>query len=196
MVAYPVRDVIHNGLKNNIFCLEEGYRKTGDHTLRPSAVLLPLVNHPKGVTVLLTKRTDHLFHHPGQISFPGGGFEEGDQGNPIQCALRETREEIGLAAERVEVLGMLDPWRTGTGFLILPVVGWVEPPLELTPDPFEVAAILEAPLDWLTDRRNQQRVARTEQGKSRDFWSISWQDHTIWGATAGLLVALSGVLEP
>lgn len=196
MVVNPIRELLYNRLKNNRFLIEDGYRKTGDRSLRPAAVLLPLIDHHAGCTVLLTKRTDHLFHHPGQISFPGGGFEDQDKGDPVCCALRETHEEIGLAADRVEVLGMLEPWRTGTGFMILPVVGWITPPLALTPDSFEVAAILEPSLDWLTDRSHQQRITRTEQGKSRDFWAISWQDHTIWGATAGLLVALTAALEP
>ncbi|MCB1795387.1 MAG: CoA pyrophosphatase, partial [Candidatus Competibacteraceae bacterium] len=105
----------------------------------PAAVLVPLVDRPEGLTVLLTQRTAHLEHHAGQISFPGGRAEEHDR-SPVETALREAEEEIGLHRRSVrEIAGFLDLYQTVTGFLVTPVVGFVEPPLDLTLDAFEVA---------------------------------------------------------
>ena len=160
----------------------------------PAAVLVPIVLRPDALTVMLTRRTAHLAHHPGQISFPGGRLEPDDQGDPVVCALRETREETGLESARVVVVGRLDDYLTGTGFLVTPVVGLVTPPFDLTPDPFEVAEILEVPLDFLVDQANHQLHEREVRGRPRPFWSMDWNGALIWGATAGMLVNLSEVL--
>src|SRR5271155_2329305 len=106
--------------------------------LRPAAVLVPLIDHADGMTVLLTQRTAHLSAHAGQISFPGGRIEPDDK-DEVAAALRETEEEVGLPRERVTVIGRLDTYVTGTGFEITPIVGIVAPPLALAIDPFEVA---------------------------------------------------------
>jgi 8-oxo-dGTP pyrophosphatase MutT (NUDIX family) len=157
-------------------------------------VLVPLVDRPGAMTVMLTRRTAHLAHHPGQISFPGGRFEPADRGDSTVCALRETVEEVGLDPERVRVLGRLDEYVTGTGFLITPVVGLVRPPFELSPDPFEVADVFEVPLAFVLDRANHQYHVREVEGRPRPFWAMTWGDAMIWGATAGMLVNLSEVL--
>jgi 8-oxo-dGTP pyrophosphatase MutT (NUDIX family) len=169
-------------------------RIAADRPPMPAAVLVPLVERPEGVTVLLTQRTDHLAHHPGQISFPGGRLEDADDGDAVTAALRETEEEIGLGRERVTVLGRLDQYITGTGFGITPVVGVVVPPFDLSPDPFEVAEVFEVPLDFLLDPGNHKLHRRVVEGRHRPFWSMTWEERVIWGATAGILVNLSEVL--
>lgn len=162
--------------------------------LMAAAVLVPLVERPEGLTVMLTKRTAHLAHHPGQISFPGGRLEPDDDGDLLTCALRETAEEVGLAPDQVQVLGRLDDYVTGTGFIVTPVVGVIDPPFTLTPDSFEVAEVFEVPLDFVLDQANHQLQRREVRGIQRPFWALSWGDKLIWGATAGILVNLSEVL--
>jgi len=179
--------------------IDGGAVRPGDRGDRPNdltaaAVLVPLVERPGGLTVMLTKRTAHLAHHPGQISFPGGRLEPEDRDDPRACALRETAEEVGLAPERVEVLGRLDDWATGTGFIVTPVVGAIRPPFELVPDSFEVAEVFEVPLDFVLDQANHQLQRREVRGIQRPFWAMTWEDKLIWGATAGILVNLSEVL--
>jgi 8-oxo-dGTP pyrophosphatase MutT (NUDIX family) len=158
-------------------------------SLKPAAVLVPVVTRDEGLTLLLTRRTDHLHDHPGQVSFPGGRVDEGDL-SPVATALRETEEEIGLARERVDILGALPRYRTGTGFEVTPVVGLVEPPLDLSLDPFEVAEAFEVPLAFLLDDRNHQRHAMEVLGRMREYWAMPYAGYYIWGATAGMIVAL------
>lgn len=160
--------------------------------LVPAAVLVPLVRRESGLTVLLTQRTAHLSHHAGQVSFPGGRLEHGEA--PITAALRETGEEIGLAADQVEILGWLDDYVTGTGFRIHPLVGAVTPPLDLVPDPFEVADIFEVPLSFILDRANHQSCVRVVEGRERPYYAIPYGERFIWGATAGMLINLVEVL--
>lgn len=148
----------------------------------------------RGLTVMLTRRTDHLHHHAGQVSFPGGRLEEDDDG-PVAAALRETVEETGLPAERVSVLGTLDDYVTITGFRVTPVVGLVRPPFTLAPDPFEVAEVFEVPLPFLLDPANHQTVRRTVNGKPRPYYAMPYQGYYIWGATAGMLMNLYHVLR-
>ncbi len=164
--------------------------------LRPAAVLVPLVDRADGLTVLLTRRTDHLHHHPGQVSFPGGRVEEGDT-DAEMTALRETHEEIGLHPRRIELLGSLSEYHTGTGFRVTPVVGLVQPPFDLTPDTFEVAEIFEVPLGFLIDPANRRQERLLIDGRERTYYAMPWRQHHIWGATAGMLVMLSRFLgEP
>ena len=162
--------------------------------LRPAAVLVPLVDHPRGMTVLLTQRTAHLTAHAGQISFPGGRIEAYDP-DPESAALRETEEEVGLPRDRVSVVGRLDTYLTGTGFEITPIVGIVAPPFALAIDPYEVAEAFEVPLAFILDRRNHQRIERESgSGGSRCFFVLPFEGRNIWGATAGILVNLAEVL--
>ncbi|OAN55267.1 coenzyme A pyrophosphatase [Paramagnetospirillum marisnigri] len=162
--------------------------------LTPAAVLVPLVARPEGMTVMLTRRTAHLAHHPGQISFPGGRLEDADKGDFTTCALRETEEEVGLAPHLVRILGRLDDYITGTGFVITPLVGVIEPGFSLSPDSFEVAEVFEVPLAFVLDQANHQLQHREVKGRQRPFWALTWDDKLIWGATAGILVNLSDVL--
>ncbi|MDD2883866.1 MAG: CoA pyrophosphatase [Dechloromonas sp.] len=158
--------------------------------LTPAAVLFPIVQHPGGQTVLLTQRTAHLRDHAGQISFPGGRVEPEDQ-SPLATALRETEEEIGLARQHVEVLGYLPEYRTGTGFRVTPVVAAIRPPFELKPDPFEVAEVFEVPLAFLLNPKNHQQHELHYRGALRQYLAMPYGDYFIWGATAGMIRALS-----
>jgi len=158
-----------------------------------AAVLIPLIAHGE-LTVLFTQRTTHLKSHAGQVSFPGGRAEPGDASAEF-TALREAGEEIGLAAERIEILARLPDYRTRTGFRVTPVIGLVTPPLELSPDPREVAEVFEVPLAFLLDPRNRQRRTREFQGQQVGYYVFEYQDRVIWGATAGMLVNLHKMLE-
>ena len=122
-------------------------------------MLVPVVNRREGLQLLLTQRSADLPDHPGQISFPGGRVEPEDADHAA-AALRETAEEIGLASSRVQVLGQLSPYETVTGYRVLPIVGWIEPPFDLAPDPVEVADVFEVPLDFILDTANHQRHHR------------------------------------
>jgi 8-oxo-dGTP pyrophosphatase MutT (NUDIX family) len=161
--------------------------------LRPAAVLVPLVDYPAGMSVLLTQRTAHLSAHAGQISFPGGRIEEDDP-DAVAAALRETEEEVGLPRDRVQVIGRLDTYVTGTGFEITPIVGIIAPPFPISIDPFEVAEAFEVPLAFILDRRNHQRIERDVGAHSRSYFVLPYQERNIWGATAGILVNLAEVL--
>jgi 8-oxo-dGTP pyrophosphatase MutT (NUDIX family) len=156
--------------------------------LTPASVLVPVVAHPGGLTVLFTQRTSQLRSHSGQISFPGGRAEPGDP-SPEFTALREAREEIGLQAGQVEVIGRLPEYLTRTGYRVTPVVGLLTPPLELAPDPREVEEVFEVPLAFLLDPRNHQRRTREFEGRTVSFYAMPYGSRDIWGVTAGILVS-------
>jgi 8-oxo-dGTP pyrophosphatase MutT (NUDIX family) len=161
--------------------------------LRPAAVLVPLIDRPEGMSVLLTLRTPHLSAHAGQIAFPGGRIEPADA-DAVAAALRETEEEIGLTRDHVAVIGRLDTYVTGTGFEITPVVGIVDVPFPLVPDPIEVAEAFEVPLDFILDPHNRRQMTRMQGERLRTFFAFPFEHRTIWGATAGMLVNLAEVL--
>ncbi|MDE0538234.1 MAG: CoA pyrophosphatase [Rhodospirillales bacterium] len=161
-----------------------------DGKLRPAAVLVPLVNHGGGLTVLLTKRTEHLNNHAGQISFPGGRVDDEDDG-PEHTALRETEEEVGIDRNRIEIVSHLDDYVVGTGFLVRPVVGFIEPPIDVDKHDHEVDEVFEAPLEFLIDPENVERHHREFNGRVRHFFAITYRDYYIWGATAGMLCNLA-----
>jgi 8-oxo-dGTP pyrophosphatase MutT (NUDIX family) len=171
----------------------EKQNEAGRQSLEPAAVLLLVVNHPEP-TVVLTQRTSHLAHHAGQIAFPGGRREGGDE-TPERTALREAHEEIGLEGARVELLGRLPEYRTSTGFAVTPVVGWVEPPLSYRPDPHEVAEVFEVPLDFLLDPRNHRYESAFYRGRMRHYWAMPYGERFIWGATAGMLVTFQRLIR-
>lgn len=156
-------------------------------TLRPAAVLVPVISRGGDLSVLFTRRTDHLYDHAGQISFPGGRAEP-HEASPAQTALRETEEEIGLVADRVEVLGSLSQYVTVTGYRVTPVVGLTRTPLELKPDEFEVAEIFEVPLAVVLDPSNHQRNSVVHLGQQRHYYALPYGRFYIWGATAGMLM--------
>lgn len=160
---------------------------------RAASVLVPVVRHAPVPTILLTHRTEHLLDHAGQVSFPGGSVEPGDA-DAVATALRETREELGLPAQRIEPIGFLPPYRTTSGFVITPVVGIVEPgPLE--PNPDEVAVAFEVPLDYLLAESRFERRETDYHGHKLTYYLVRYRDEVIWGATAAILRKFCGLLS-
>lgn len=155
---------------------------------KPASVLIPIVVHENGLTLLLTQRTEHLTNHGGQVSFPGGRFEPEDR-SAIETALRETEEEIGLDRRHIDVIGTLPDYFTGTGYQVTPVVAIIEPPFDLKADPSEVAEIFEVPFSFLMNGVNhQRRAAEFPNGLGRrSFYAMPYERFFIWGATAGML---------
>jgi 8-oxo-dGTP pyrophosphatase MutT (NUDIX family) len=172
----------------------ERQHQAGQGLLKPAAVLLLVVNHAPQPTVVFTERTAHLADHAGQISFPGGRCDEGDE-SPEHTALREAREEVGIPSERVELLGRLPEYRTSTGYAVTPVVGWIEPPLVYHPDPHEVADVFEVPLSFLLDAANHRYESAFYRGRLRKYWAMPYGERFIWGATAGMLVTFHRILD-
>ena len=161
---------------------------------RPAAVLVPVLGAEQGaLRLLLTQRTDHLRDHAGQISFPGGGLKSGE--TPLEAALREAEEEVGLARSAVEIFGEMPRYHTGTGFNVSPMVAFVAAGARLAPDPGEVAEIFEVPLDFLVDPRNFRQETRYYRGAWRSFLAVPWAGRYIWGATAGMLAQLSRIIH-
>jgi 8-oxo-dGTP pyrophosphatase MutT (NUDIX family) len=172
--------------------VEDDYPFPG--ALQPAAVLMAVTDRPVP-GLLLTLRQPHLRRHAGQISLPGGRIDPDDAG-PIEAALREAHEEIALPPAAVSVLGTGAPYRTGSGYLITPVLGLIPPDLPLTPHEDEVAALFEPPLAHLLDPANQRLVTRVFGERERQMFEIAWQDRLIWGITAALIVNLARQLGP
>ena len=156
---------------------------------RPAAVLAAIVDRPEP-TLLLTRRDERMRNHPGQVAFPGGRADPDDDG-PIATALREAHEEIALPPDRVTVIGTDEPYETGSGFSIVPVVGIVPPDLSLRACEIEVAEIFEVPLGFLLDPRNRVEREIEHEGLLRRYFEFVYGRHTIWGATAGMIVNLA-----
>ncbi len=174
-------------------------QRLSERPLRRAAVLVPLVRRPTGLAVLLTRRTDHLNDHAGQVSFPGGRTDPEDV-DAVATALREAREEVGLVADEIEVIGVLPTYTTVTAYEVTPVVGLLAPPRALALDPYEVAEVFEVPLAFLMDPANHRRHAVEFQGLARHFLSMPWgadaggEPYFVWGATAAMLRNLYGFL--
>jgi 8-oxo-dGTP pyrophosphatase MutT (NUDIX family) len=179
---------------------DAGFEASG---LSAASVLVPLVQRPDGLRVLLTQRTDQLRDHAGQISFPGGRVEQHDA-DAVATALREAEEEVGLPRSAVEVIGQLPHYVTVTNYVVTPVVALVRPPFTLQLDSFEVAEAFEVPLSFLMTPAHHQRHEVELQGRRRQFLSMPWEDagvegaprrYFIWGATAAMLRNLYGFLN-
>lgn len=180
----------------------------GDHSLDPdgsalmpppphrrAAVLVPVTVRPEGLSLILTQRAANLRDHSGQVALPGGKIDPADPG-PADAALREAHEEIGLTPAAVRLLGYLDPYLSGTGFLVTPVIGLVTPDAAIRPNPAEVADVFEVPLPILMDRAHYRLCSRVWQGRSRWFYAVTFGDRLIWGVTAGILNNLRERLHP
>jgi 8-oxo-dGTP pyrophosphatase MutT (NUDIX family) len=152
---------------------------------RPAAVLAPIIARPEGLSVLLTLRASNLRAHSGQVAFPGGKIDPGE--SPLEAALREAREEIGLEARYVEPLGWLDPYLTGSGFRIAPLVALVDPGFTLAVNHAEVDEVFETPFAYLMDPANHLLQEREWQGGTRKFYAMPHGERYIWGVTAGIL---------
>ena len=159
----------------------------------PAAVLVAITRR-EDPGVLLTVRREHLRTHAGQVAFPGGRIDAEDA-DEAAAALREAEEEIGLPRSAVTLWGTADPYRTVTGYLVVPVLGEVAPDLPLLPHEHEVADWFEAPLAFLLDPANQRRMSAEFRGARRHYYEISWNGRRIWGATAAMLVNLTRRLE-
>lgn len=179
--------------------IDDSFRMEGD-LMRPAAVLIPLIERPRGVVLLLTLRSESLLSHSGQVAFPGGRVDDTDA-SVVDAALRETREEIGIEPDAIEILGEMPEYQTGTGYVITPVVGLVDPAVSvatLKPEPAEVAEVFEVPLAFLMDPANHQRRLfswkQDDVEFQRSFFTMPWrpdpalpQEYFIWGATAAML---------
>lgn len=158
----------------------------------PAAVMVAVTDRPEP-GVILTVRREHMRTHAGQVAFPGGRIDPGE--DAIAAALREAWEEIGLDQSTAEVVAEIDPYRTITGFLVTPVLAVVPPDQQLSPHEHEVADWFEAPLHFVLDPANQQLKSALFQGRERHYYEIVWNDRRIWGATAAMIINLSRRLQ-
>ncbi|HEX4407326.1 MAG TPA: CoA pyrophosphatase [Xanthobacteraceae bacterium] len=173
------------GARGDLDLNPESWKRAGVQATRPAAVLVPVIDRATP-TVLLTLRTAELASHAGQVAFPGGKIDPSDE-SPVAAALREAKEETGLAPILVEPIGYLDLYLTFSGFRILPTVARVKPDFTLTINPSEVTETFEVPLEFLMTRDNYQRKTRDWKGLARDYYEIPFENHYIWGITAGIL---------
>jgi 8-oxo-dGTP pyrophosphatase MutT (NUDIX family) len=180
---------LDTGVTRSDFDLDPQNAPIDRSTLKPAAVLIGVVEHPEGPSVILTRRSDTLRNHTGQIALPGGRCDPGE--TPWRTALREAHEEIGLDPSLVTLAGLSTSYRTGTGYHITPVVGFIAPGFTLTVNPDEVADVFETPFEFLMDPANHvQHEREIPIGITRRFYGMTWEDRFIWGATAGILRAL------
>jgi 8-oxo-dGTP pyrophosphatase MutT (NUDIX family) len=192
-LAARLREALELGRRREVVLLPGDVLEPDSGPITPAAVLVAVVDRAEP-TVILTERPLTMRKHPGQISFPGGRIDPGDDG-PIAAALREAEEEIGLTPGFVEVIGIADRYRTVTGFEVTPVVAVVPPDLDLSPHPGEVADMFEAPLRFLLDPARHAIRTVEFRGRERCYYEIIWDGRRIWGATAAMIVNLSRRLE-
>ncbi len=191
-LAKRLRHALETGHERETVLLTGDFRDDEvrpDETLVHAAVLIPVTDRAEP-GVILTRRTETLRRHAGQIAFPGGRIDPDDAG-AVAAALREAEEEIALPRALVTVIGEADRYRTGTGYQVTPVVGVVPPGLVLVPNTAEVADVFEVPLAFLLDTANHVEAHLEWQGQDRHFYEISWDGRRIWGATAAMIVNLS-----
>jgi 8-oxo-dGTP pyrophosphatase MutT (NUDIX family) len=173
------------GARGDLDLNPEIWVRAGVKAERPAAVLVPIIDRSEP-TVLLTLRTAELASHAGQVAFPGGKIDPADE-SPVAAAMREAREETGLAPTLIEPIGYLDLYLTFSGFRILPTVARVKPDFTLVPNPKEVTEVFEVPLKFLMTPANHERKTRDWNGFARDYYAIPYQNRYIWGITAGIL---------
>ena len=196
-LADRLRAALARGLAQEIAVLpgdlpRPGAADDGAVAATPAAVLVAITDRP-APGLILTQRTETLRAHAGQVAFPGGRLDPGE--DAVAAALREAHEEVALPPADVTVVGTADPYRTITGYVVTPVVGVVPPDLPLSAAEAEVAAVFEVPLAFVLSPANQRAVAMDWQGRTRHYYQIDWQDRRIWGATAAMLVNLSRRLQ-
>ena len=182
------------GRPSSDYDLNPDMQLSPERTLRDAAVLIPVVDRPGNASVVLTRRSSALKHHPAQIAFPGGKVDEADDG-AVDAALREAHEEVGLARRHADVLGSLPPHETVTGFLVTPVLALVAPEFKARPEPVEVAEAFEVPLDHVMNPARFQVESRRWRGKRRHYFAVPWGPYYIWGATARILRALADRMQ-
>ena len=166
----------------------KGLHKNRDLPL--ATVLIGVVEYEEAPRVILTRRSENLKKHSGQVAFPGGKVDDTDP-SPLDAVLRETEEEIGLTSGYIDLAGYLQTFETGSGFMVLPVVGYVRPGFELKINTEEVADVFEVPLNFLMNRENHNIKQDVWNGQLRSYYSMSHGQHHIWGVTAGILRNLS-----
>ncbi len=181
-------DALAQGPMRGDFEIDPAWRPADEAHLKPAAVLAPIVKRTGGWTLLFTQRAHDLPTHAGQVSFPGGRMEAGE--TPVEAALREAHEEVGLEARFIEPLGGWSAYETGTGFRIIPIAALVEPEFMLTLASSEVAETFEVPFAWLMDAANHERREGNWRGRKSAYWVMPYENRFIWGATAGMIRAL------
>lgn len=191
-----IRDILLQKLnfsddeKDGDYYLNDGMRDSIIHNAKkPAAVLIGLIARENGVQVILTKRTETLNNHSGQIAFPGGRIDDEDA-SPEAAALREAWEEIGLDINEVEVIGRLPDYHTGSGYRVAPVVGFVREGADFKINPDEVDYMFEVPLSFLMDETNHQKTSKVWNDQERFFYAIPYGEYYIWGVTAGMIRVL------
>jgi 8-oxo-dGTP pyrophosphatase MutT (NUDIX family) len=184
-VPPSLTDPMAAGARGDLDLNPSMWERAGVAATKPAAVLIPVIER-KAPTVLFTIRTNELASHAGQVAFPGGKIDPGDE-SPVAAALREACEEIGLAASLIEPIGYLDLYLTFSGFRILPTVARVRPDFTLTLNPREVTETFEVPLDFLMTPENHQRRSREWKGIEREYFAVPFGDRYIWGITAGIV---------
>lgn len=167
----------------------EIWQASGHDEFRPAAVLVPLFWQDEEIHIMLTKRSEQLKHHSGQVSFPGGGFDESDI-TIRQAAIRETKEEIGIDAAYIEVVGYLEDIETNSGFYVTPFVGILKEGFTVDANDDEVAEVFSAPLSFFCDEKNCKKKSAKYQNKTVHYYVYQYNDYTIWGVTAEIIVKL------
>ncbi len=186
--------LVQEGVGSSDFDLNPDTVLPAGRKLRPAGVLAPIIETDRGLSLLLTKRSAALKHHPGQIAFPGGKQDDGDA-DVIAAALREAHEEIGLPPECVEVLGTLPSHETVTSFHITPVIGFVKEPFVIVPEPGEVDEVFAVPLDHVLNADNYIIQSRRWRGQMRHYFVVPFGPYYIWGATARMLRAWTEIIQ-